>query len=52
VRTGKLVFKRRGGAYNPVVSDGKSIYLTGYNTITALEPGRPRHKQKRRARRR
>lgn len=51
VRSGKLVFKRRGGAYNPVVSDGKALYVTGYNTITALEPGRRGHKQKRSARR-
>jgi outer membrane protein assembly factor BamB len=50
VRSGKLVFRRRGGAYNPVVSDGKSIYLTGYNTITALEPAPPRHRKKRGAR--
>jgi outer membrane protein assembly factor BamB len=51
IRSGKVVFKRRGGAYNPVVSDGKSIYLTGYNTITALEPGRRAHRAKPRARR-
>jgi hypothetical protein len=50
VRSGKLVFRRRGGTYNPVVSDGKSIYLTGYNTISALEPAPPRHRKKRRAR--
>jgi outer membrane protein assembly factor BamB len=41
-RTGKIVFHRKGGAYNPVVSDGKKIYLTGYNTITALEPKKKR----------
>jgi outer membrane protein assembly factor BamB len=51
VRSGKVIFKRRGGAYNPVVSDGKTIYLTGYNTIAALEQGRRGHKAKRRARR-
>jgi outer membrane protein assembly factor BamB len=52
VRSGKLVFRRRGGAYNPVVSDGKSIYLTGYNTVAALEPAphRNRERHKRRAR--
>ena len=37
LRTGKIEFRRRGGAYNPVVSDGKTIYLTGYNSITALQ---------------
>jgi outer membrane protein assembly factor BamB len=50
VKTGKIVFKRRGGAYNPVVSDGKTIYLTGYNSITALEPAPPGHRKNRRAR--
>ena len=49
VRTGKLVFRRRGGAYNPVVSDGKSIYLTGYNTIAALEPRKRGRRSKQRA---
>ncbi len=38
VRTGKIVFHRGRGAYNPVTSDGKRIYLTGYNSITALDP--------------
>jgi outer membrane protein assembly factor BamB len=53
VKSGKLVFRRRGGAYNPVVSDGKSLYVTGYNTLTALQPAPrgQRHKQRRRARR-
>jgi outer membrane protein assembly factor BamB len=51
VRTGKLLFRRRGGAYNPVVSDGKTIYLTGYNTISALEPARSQKQKKQRARR-
>jgi outer membrane protein assembly factor BamB len=39
-RTGTVVFHRDRGAYNPVVSDGKRIYLTGYSSITALEPKR------------
>ena len=38
VHTGALVFKRHRGAYNPVVSDGRRIYLTGYSSLTALEP--------------
>jgi outer membrane protein assembly factor BamB len=46
VRTGKIEFRRKGGAYNPVVSDGKTIYLTGYNTITALQPAPHRHRSR------
>jgi outer membrane protein assembly factor BamB len=49
VRSGKLVFRRRGGAYNPVVSDGKRIYLTGYNTIGAYEPAKRGRKKQRAA---
>jgi outer membrane protein assembly factor BamB len=37
-RTGRLVFHRSRGAYNPVVSDGRRIYLTGYASLTALQP--------------
>ena len=36
--TGKLVFKRNTGAYNPITSDGRRIYLTGYSSFQALEP--------------
>jgi outer membrane protein assembly factor BamB len=38
VRNGTRVFHRSRGAYNPVVSDGRRIYLTGYASLTALEP--------------
>jgi outer membrane protein assembly factor BamB len=41
IRTGKIVFRRKRGTYNPVTSDGKRIYLTGYNSITALDPRKP-----------
>ena len=37
-RTGERVFKRSRGYYNPVVSDGKRIYMTGYASVTALDP--------------
>ena len=37
-RTGERVFRRSRGAYNPVVSDGKRIYMTGYASVTALDP--------------
>lgn len=37
-RTGRSVFRIRRGAYNPVVSDGRRIYLTGYSSLYALTP--------------
>jgi outer membrane protein assembly factor BamB len=37
---GKLVFASRDGAYNPVISDGRLLYMTGYRVIYALKPGR------------
>jgi hypothetical protein len=49
VRNGNRVFHRSRGAYNPVVSDGKRIYLTGYASVTALEPV---HKPRERSRKR
>ncbi|MGI8633729.1 MAG: PQQ-binding-like beta-propeller repeat protein [Solirubrobacterales bacterium] len=37
-RTGKKVYGIRRGAFNPIVSDGKRIYLTGYSQIYGLKP--------------
>jgi outer membrane protein assembly factor BamB len=39
-RTGKEVFEFGRGSFNPVVSDGRRIYLTGYSSLYALEPDR------------
>jgi outer membrane protein assembly factor BamB len=36
--SGKEVFHFTDGAYNPVISDGNRLYLTGYKTIYALQP--------------
>jgi outer membrane protein assembly factor BamB len=36
---GHRVLEYSDGAYNPVISNGKEIYLTGYKTIYALTPG-------------
>jgi outer membrane protein assembly factor BamB len=36
---GHRVFQYSDGAYNPVISDGRQIYLTGYKTLYALVPG-------------
>jgi outer membrane protein assembly factor BamB len=35
---GNKVFEFRDGAYNPVISDGKRLYVTGYKFIYALKP--------------
>jgi outer membrane protein assembly factor BamB len=40
MRSGKRVFRYPKGTYTPVVSDGRRIYLTGYSSITALQPHR------------
>lgn len=52
-RTGRVVFRRGFGAFDPVVSDGRHLYLTGYSSLTALLPrsdpeGRERAKAERR----
>jgi outer membrane protein assembly factor BamB len=38
VESGKKVWSFDDGAYNPVISDGKRLYLTGYKTLYALKP--------------
>jgi outer membrane protein assembly factor BamB len=40
MRSGKRVFRYSKGTYSPVISDGHRIYLTGYSSITALQPHR------------
>ena len=35
-RTGRKVFEHERGSYNPVVSDGETIFLTGYHALYAL----------------
>ena len=44
-RNGDIVFQSRDGAYNPVISDGRLLYMTGVNVIYALQPasGRSRN---------
>jgi outer membrane protein assembly factor BamB len=36
--TGDKLWSFKDGAYNPVISDGQNLYLTGYKTIYALKP--------------
>ncbi|MGB7685973.1 MAG: PQQ-binding-like beta-propeller repeat protein, partial [Solirubrobacterales bacterium] len=40
MRSGREVFHYPRGTYSPVISDGRRIYLTGYSSITALQPHR------------
>lgn len=42
MRTGRPVFHYKTGAYSPVISDGRRIYLVGYSSINALQPIHPR----------
>jgi outer membrane protein assembly factor BamB len=38
MRSGRKVFRYPKGTYTPVISDGRRIYLTGYSSITGLQP--------------
>ena len=38
--SGKVAFRYPIGAYDPIVSDGVNLYLTGNRSLTALEPRR------------
>jgi outer membrane protein assembly factor BamB len=38
VANGSKVWSFKDGAYNPVISDGRNLYLTGYKTLYALKP--------------
>lgn len=37
-RTGRVVFRKEQGGYDPVVSDGRYLFLTGRHSVTALLP--------------
>ena len=53
VRNGKRVYKRGRGAFSPVISDGKRIYLTTYSSVSALTPvKRPKGQRKKQRRQR
>jgi hypothetical protein len=38
ITNGESVYNIKRGEYNPMVSDGKRLYLTGYASITGLAP--------------
>jgi outer membrane protein assembly factor BamB len=40
MHSGRRVFTYPKGTYTPIISDGRRLYLTGYSSITALEPVR------------
>jgi outer membrane protein assembly factor BamB len=47
VAHGRRVFKRHTGKYNPMISDGKRMYMTGFSTIYTMVPKSERpHKAK------
>jgi len=52
VRTGKQVFENDLGQYNPLISDGNRMYLTGSSGIRAFEHETPAERRREAARRR
>ncbi|MBK5219677.1 MAG: PQQ-binding-like beta-propeller repeat protein [Thermoleophilia bacterium] len=42
MRSGRRVFRYPKGTYTPVISDGHRLYVTGYSSITALQPFNPK----------
>ena len=36
--SGKQVFQINSGAYNPVISDGKRVYITGFDHLAGFQP--------------
>jgi len=52
-KDGKVVFKHEQGEYNPAITNGRRLYLTGYSTIRAFRnKGLKRREQQREKRRR
>ena len=46
VASGKKVFEHELGEYNPAITDGQRLYLTGYSTVRAFAPEEPGTKGK------
>jgi outer membrane protein assembly factor BamB len=38
ISTGRLTFERNTGSFDPVISDGRNLYLTGYTALYAFAP--------------
>lgn len=43
-RGGRVVFRRSTGSFDPVISDGERLYLTGSSSLTALRQVDERHR--------
>ncbi|MBX5440482.1 MAG: PQQ-binding-like beta-propeller repeat protein [Solirubrobacteraceae bacterium] len=43
-RTGRRVFHRSTGSFDPIVTDGEKLYLTGSSSLTALRQVSERHR--------
>lgn len=41
ISTGRVVFHEDTGAFDPVISDGHNLYMTGYTALFALAPHSP-----------
>jgi outer membrane protein assembly factor BamB len=38
ISTGRLIFEKATGSFDPVISDGRDVYLTGVTSLYALAP--------------
>lgn len=47
-RTGRVVWRFNRGGFNPAISDGKRLYITGYSSVYAFEARRSRAARERR----
>jgi outer membrane protein assembly factor BamB len=50
-RNGKVVFRRKPGSFDPMISDGRRLYMTGSFSLTALEPKRAAEAREKQAKR-
>ena len=46
-RTGRVLWRFNRGGFNPAISDGKRLYITGYSSVYAFEPRRARRQERR-----
>jgi hypothetical protein len=44
VKTGKRVYEDPFGEYNPIISNGRRVFLTGSSKLMALQPKRKQNK--------
>lgn len=50
-RNGHLRFRNGSGAYNPVISDGRRIFMTGYESVSSYVPRKDFRRESRERRR-